>query len=122
MKTFARTLLSIALICCGSTLAVAGDLVLDVSDSWTKIEAGATVIDVRSAEEFASGHLRNAINIPHDQIDSRVQELGDNKQKAIILYCKSGRRAGLAQESLKAHGFTNSNNAGAYNSLAEQKR
>jgi phage shock protein E len=63
------------------------------------------ILDVRTADEFAQGHVPGAINIPHDQLASRVAELKDSKRKDIVLYCRSGRRAGLAAETLQANGF-----------------
>ncbi len=62
------------------------------------------VIDVRTAEEFAKGHVPGAINIPHDQIASRLADVP--KDKDVVLYCHSGRRAGLAATVLQDHGYT----------------
>jgi rhodanese-related sulfurtransferase len=62
------------------------------------------VIDVRSPEEFAKGHVPGAVNIPHDQIESRLADVP--KDKDVVLYCHSGRRAGIAATVLKDHGYT----------------
>ena len=62
------------------------------------------VLDVRSPEEYASGHLPGAINIPYDQIASRIAEVP--KDQDVVLYCKSGRRAGIAAEVLAGQGYT----------------
>lgn len=67
---------------------------------------GALVLDVRTPEEYAAGHVPNATNIPHDQLVDRLAELGPDKHRDIVLYCKSGRRAGLAAETLAEAGFT----------------
>ncbi len=65
------------------------------------------LVDVRSAEEFAAGHIPGAINIPHDQIAARAPELAAHKSDGtLILYCRSGRRTALATEALEAQGFT----------------
>lgn len=70
--------------------------------------AGASlVLDVRTPEEYAEGHVPNAINIPHDQIEAHLAELEARKSGPVVLYCKSGRRAGLAAEALAKAGFTN---------------
>ncbi len=64
------------------------------------------LIDVRSPEEFAEGHIPGAINMPHNQIESYVSQLDDYKNQRIIVYCQSGRRAMLTLETLKARSFT----------------
>ena len=61
------------------------------------------VLDVRSPEEYASGHVPGAINIPYDQIASRMAEVP--KDQDVVLYCKSGRRAGIAAEVLAGQGY-----------------
>ena len=75
------------------------------------------IVDVRSAEEFASGHFSTAINIPHDQIPQRMSELNPHKQKGIVLYCHSGARAAVAEKVLKSNGFTKVINAGGYDAI-----
>ena len=62
------------------------------------------MLDVRSPEEYASGHVPGAVNIPYDQIASRIAEVP--KDKDVVLYCKSGRRAGIAAEVLAGQGYT----------------
>lgn len=64
------------------------------------------IVDVRSKEEFAAGHVPGAINIPHTEIAQNMDKLADHKQSKIVLYCKSGRRAGIAENYLSSHGFT----------------
>jgi len=66
--------------------------------------AATYVLDVRSPEEYASGHVPGAVNIPYDQIAARMAEVP--KDKDVVLYCKSGRRAGIAAEVLAGQGYT----------------
>lgn len=80
------------------------------------IQEGALVIDVRSPEEFASGHYQNAINIPVDQVQSRIKEFG-NPDTKIVLYCRSGGRAGSAKGVLDSKGFKNVVNAGGLSDM-----
>jgi len=61
------------------------------------------LLDVRGPEEFAAGHVPGAVNIPHDQVASRLAEVP--KDKDVVLYCRSGRRSALAAEVLAAHGY-----------------
>ncbi|MBD8528095.1 rhodanese-like domain-containing protein [Pseudomarimonas arenosa] len=61
------------------------------------------VLDVRTEEEFAEGALPGARLIPHDQLASRLAELGQPGE--VFVYCRSGRRVKLAAEVLNAAGF-----------------
>ena len=62
------------------------------------------ILDVHSAEEFAEGHVPGALNVPHSEIASRLATLG-SIQKPVLVYCRSGRRAGIALEALTELGF-----------------
>jgi phage shock protein E len=66
---------------------------------------GVTVLDVRTPAEFEGGHVPGALNIPHDQVAARSAELGA-RDKPVLLYCRSGRRSGLAAAELVKQGFT----------------
>ena len=77
-------------------------------------------IDVRSAEEFNSGHLQNAVNIPHDQIIEGIKSVSSDKNAPINLYCRSGRRAEVALNELKKAGYTNVTNHGGYDDLVKK--
>lgn len=74
-----------------------------------RIEAGEAplILDVRTPAEFAAGHIPGAVNIPHTEIEARMSELGDQQDREIVVHCKSGRRAGMAEEQLVAAGYTN---------------
>ena len=70
------------------------------------INRGKTVVlDVRSAEEFAGGHLRDAKNIPLADLSARLGELDKSKGKTIVVVCQSGNRADKAVRQLAAAGF-----------------
>jgi phage shock protein E len=77
----------------------------------------SVLIDVRTAEEFAAGALPGAEQVDPEQITSRIGELAPDKNAPIILYCKSGRRSGIAEENLRALGYNNLINAGGYDDL-----
>jgi phage shock protein E len=78
----------------------------------------AVVLDVRSAEEFAAGHVDGALQIPHDELVSRLHEItaatGGDKQRPIVVYCRSGRRADLAKRILVGAGWSRVTNLGGY--------
>lgn len=70
-------------------------------------DAAPLILDVRSPQEFERGHVPGAINIPHDQLAQRLQELAIQKTDEVVVYCRSGRRAANAGAVLKANQFTN---------------
>ena len=74
-------------------------------------------IDVRTPEEYATGHLDGATNIPYDKIAERIAALVPGKDTEIHLYCRSGRRSGLALQTLRDLGYTKVINEGAYEKL-----
>lgn len=73
------------------------------------VEGGALVLDVRSAREYAEGHVAGAVNLPHTQISERIEEIlalqGGDRHRPIVLYCRGGNRAGMAKRELEAAGF-----------------
>jgi phage shock protein E len=81
------------------------------------IKAGALVIDVRSKQEWDQGHFSKAVLIPIDQFEARLKEVGTDKQKPIIVYCRSGTRAAVAETLLKKNGFTKVINGRNYDAL-----
>ena len=64
------------------------------------------VIDVRSADEYAAGHVKHAINIPLGELESRLGEINVYKDKIVVLYCNTGNRSGKALDLLKQKGFS----------------
>lgn len=79
----------------------------------TALLADETVwIDVRSAQEYSEGHVPDAINIPYEEIVTGVADLGLDLDQPINVYCGSGRRSGIAKESLESVGYTQVVNLG----------
>ncbi len=65
------------------------------------------ILDVRRPDEFESGHIPGAINVPNEEIaNSEIPEL-PNKEQTIYVYCRSGRRSKEAAEKLVKIGYTN---------------
>jgi rhodanese-related sulfurtransferase len=79
------------------------------------ISKGAVIVDVRSKGEYQSGHLRNSINIPVDNLAQNIKKL--KKDKTIITCCASGARSASAMRILKSNGFEQVYNGGSWNSL-----
>ncbi len=76
---------------------------------------GAVFIDVRSAAEFASGNAPGSINIPLNELISRLSELP--KDSDVVVFCASGSRSGMAKMMLKAKGFHKVHNAGTWGNV-----
>lgn len=64
------------------------------------------ILDVRTQEEFEKSHLLQAINISHTDIKSNLPMLMKYQNKKVVVYCRSGRRAKIAENFLVAQGFT----------------
>ena len=77
-------------------------------------------IDVRTPEEYESGHLDGAINIPHDQIAAKIAAASPDKNAPVNLYCRSGKRAGIAKQELEKLGYTRVTNHGGYQDLLDK--
>jgi phage shock protein E len=69
------------------------------------VERGAHLVDVRTPEEFASGHIDGAVNIPVDQLSQRLGERGSRDER-VVVYCRSGSRSASAKRTLDAAGYT----------------
>jgi rhodanese-related sulfurtransferase len=71
---------------------------------------GATIIDVRSKAEYASGHIKGSINIPLDTLQKNLSKI--NKNKPVITCCASGMRSASAKGILQNNGFEVYNGGG----------
>lgn len=80
------------------------------------VKQGAIIVDVRSPLEYAGGHIKKAINIPVDSLQSQLNKL-PNKNQTIITCCASGMRSGVAKSMLTSKGYTNVYNGGGWSSL-----
>ena len=70
-------------------------------------ESDYIIIDARTNEEFAEGHIENAILIPEYEIADRADNELPDKDALILVYCRSGRRSKIASEELVKLGYTN---------------
>ncbi|MDM8288378.1 rhodanese-like domain-containing protein [Slackia piriformis] len=73
--------------------------------------AGAVLIDVRTPQEFAAGHIEGAVNIPVSAID-QVARVVEDKATPLFVYCASGARSGSACQALARMGYTTAQNIG----------
>ena len=70
-------------------------------------ETGYVILDVRTEEEFAEGHIPGAILIPDYEIEAKAEQILTDKNQLILVYCRSGRRSKIASEALVSLGYTN---------------
>lgn len=73
---------------------------------------GKYLIDVRTKEEWDRDHIAGAILIPHDRIGAQIAGIIPDKQAPIALFCKSGRRSGIALDVLRTMGYDRAENLG----------
>ncbi|HSN70465.1 MAG TPA: rhodanese-like domain-containing protein [Steroidobacteraceae bacterium] len=79
----------------------------ELFDDLSAGEPDPVVLDVRTPEEFAAGHVPGAMNIPHDQIAERIASLEPARGAELVVYCRSGRRSAIASDVLRQAGFDN---------------
>jgi rhodanese-related sulfurtransferase len=81
-----------------------------------------SVIDVRTASEYAAGHLQGAVNIDVQSATFTDEISKLDKSGTYVLYCHSGKRAGVAKDTMTGLGFTNVTNAGGYTDASESTK
>ena len=65
------------------------------------------ILDVREKDEYDEGHIPDAILLPYTEIESKAEAMLPDKNKQILVYCRSGRRSKIAAEALVNSGYTN---------------
>ena len=103
MKTFFSILCGIVL------LAISGCC---STESKIPMENNAVLLDVRTPEEHKNGYLQGAVLLPLAELESEIFSKVADKNTPVYIYCRSGRRAGTAVETLKAMGYTDLHNIG----------
>lgn len=70
-------------------------------------DSSFVILDVRTPQEFNEGHIKNAINISHNTVKDNLSVLDKYKDKMVVVHCRSGKRALIAEHVLKENGFSN---------------
>ncbi len=73
------------------------------------------LVDVREADEYAQGHIQDALLIPYGEIGQRAKTELTDKEQTILVYCRSGRRSAIAAKTLAELGYTNVKDFGGIN-------
>lgn len=86
---------------------------LDINENLKEYDAAenAVLLDVRTKEEYEKGHIPNSKNIPVENID-KAGKFIDNFDVPVFVYCKSGGRSSMAQETLRSMGYKKVKNLG----------
>ena len=79
------------------------------------VNDGAFLVDVRSPDEYKSGHVKGSVNIPLDQIGKQIAKFKGKTN--IVVFCRSGMRSGQAKSILEQNGFTNVTNGGTWDKI-----
>lgn len=74
-------------------------------EKMTSGSADLLILDVRTAKEFDEGHVPGAVNISHDELESRLAAIDAQRGSEVVVYCRSGRRAEMALDLLAKAGF-----------------
>ena len=109
---------TLILILCGIVLlAISGCC---STESKISMENNAVLLDVRTPEEHKSGYLEGAVLLPLAELESKISSKVADKNTPVYIYCRSGRRAGTAVETLKAMGYTDLHNLGGLKDAREK--
>ncbi|MBR3997508.1 MAG: rhodanese-like domain-containing protein [Clostridia bacterium] len=125
-KILAILMLAITLTACGTEEAADDSTILNKTTETTEdvlvpyepitaedakklmdTESDYIIVDARTAEEFAEGHIPGAILIPEYEIADRARAELPDKDQLILVYCRSGRRSKIASQALTDLGYTN---------------
>jgi rhodanese-related sulfurtransferase len=93
--------------------SVAKQMIDEYPDAW--------ILDVRTAEEFSTGHIPNALLKPYDEIAHHIDKMSPPQDQLILIYCRSGRRSALAAQELADRGYTNIFDFGGINDWPYEK-
>lgn len=108
-----KVLAAILLAAGAFVLLGAGKASITSDEAHQLVKQGAFLLDVRTGEEFSSAHIEGAVNIPVQELESKLQSLPSKKDAPIVVYCHSGRRSAMAKEMLEKAGYSKVSDLGA---------
>lgn len=104
MSTLLPVLLVSAIVLCAVACTSATPSA-EITQAQQSVTAGGLLLDVRTPEEFAAGHLEGAVNVPVQELELRWGELGVAPEREVVVYCRSGARSARAKAILKQKGI-----------------
>ncbi len=90
----------------------------DYKSRYVEAQTAHQLIDVRSADEFAEGHIVGALNLPLPDLEKHLGKI--KRDQPVMLYCRSGNRSGMALQKLRSAGYTELYNLGGIGELMAQ--
>lgn len=115
---YSYKIILLILLCASSCLAQPNTIDFRMVDEL--IKDGAVLVDVRTPEEFSAGNIDGAVLLPYQRILELPDVVTIKKDTPIVLYCASGKRAGIAKDVLEQAGYSQVYNAGGYEELYRQ--
>ena len=108
-RVFAGLLIAVTLIALAACAPKAQYRLITAEQAKERLDSGDALIlvDVRTKEEFDSGHIEGALLLPNEEILDTPPELLPDKDAEILIYCRSGNRSAQAAKKLVAMGYTN---------------
>ncbi|HYV45387.1 MAG TPA: rhodanese-like domain-containing protein [Myxococcaceae bacterium] len=103
VRSLEVALAAVVLLAAGCAVFMHGDVSRD--EAHRLVAGGALLLDVRSPEEFKSGHIDGAVNIPVQDLEARLGEVGP-RERQVVVYCHSGMRSGRAAQVLRGAGYS----------------
>lgn len=91
----------------GSGATITGD------EAKALVKKGAFLLDVRTPQEFAAGHVEGATNIPVQELEAKLASVPAKKDQDVVVYCHSGRRSANAKQILEKAGWSKVHDFGA---------
>lgn len=108
---FPRILLAVLLllfgISCHAESPPVGTITATELSQRLQASKAPVILDVRDPDEYAAGHIKGALNVPYDELESRLGEMPKDKSTEIVVHCRSGKRASIAEKILVEKGYTN---------------
>ncbi len=116
---FALLIAAFALIASRGTTSTAQHLSpSDYQTQFAEVNAPYLLVDVRTADEFATGHIHGAVNIPLDTVNDNLSQI--SRTEPVVVYCHSGNRSAQAVQLLSKAGYTNIYDLGGINAWTSQ--
>ena len=107
ISTLIVTLTLFSITACSGANVTYEQITAEQAKNLMDTESDYIILDTRTEEEFAKGHIPNAILIPHYEIAQRAEKELPDKDQLILVYCRSGNRSKQASQVLADLGYTN---------------
>jgi len=107
LRTLLAALLLLTGIACHAETPIVGTITPVELAQRLKEPNPPVILDVRTREEYGAGHIDTAVNLPHDELERRLGEIPGSKSSEIVVYCRSGKRARIAEKILVEKGYKN---------------